>query len=162
KDASASAIYGSRGANGVVIVTTKSGSTGKLEVNLNTYYARQQEIGRLEVLNAGEFVEYINDARGYAFFDPGSVAIDTDWQDLVFQPGYLQNHQVSVAGGGENAQYYVSGIFHDQKGVIKTSGFKRYSLTTNLNLDLSDHVRLNLSSNFRSEKNDNINTQTGG
>ena len=161
KDASASAIYGSRGANGVVMITTKSGKAGKITVKLNSYYSRQKEIGRVDVLNASEFAKYINDARGYEFYDLNNITIDTDWQDLVLQSGYVQNHQVSISGGGEKAQYYISGAYYDQQGIIKTSAFDRYSLTTNLKFELSDHVRLNLSSLLQSSQSDGVVTQSG-
>ncbi|WP_158867889.1 TonB-dependent receptor [Maribellus comscasis] len=161
KDASASAIYGSRGANGVVMITTKLGNVGKITVKVNSYYSFQEEIGRVEVLNAQEFVDYINDARGYEFYDPDNITVDTDWQDLIFQKGHMQNHQVSVSGGSEKSQYYISGIYNDQKGVIKTSAFNRYSLTTNLKFDLSDYFRLNFSSLLQSTKNDGVISQSG-
>lgn len=161
KDASASAIYGSRGANGVVMVTTKSGKEGKISITFNSYYSFQKEIRRVEVLNAREFAEYINEARGTNFFDLSNITTDTDWQDLIFQPGHTQNYQVSVSGGSPRASYYVSGIFHDQKGIIKTSSFNRYSLTTNLKFDLSDRIRLGLNSILRSVSTDGVVTQSG-
>lgn len=162
KDASASAIYGSRGANGVVMITTKSGKSGKTTVNVNSYYSFQKEIGRLELLNAREFAEYINEARGTNFYDLNNITVDTDWQDLIFQKGYTQNHQISVSGGSEKTKYYVSGIYYDQKGVIKTSAFDRYSLTTNLKFDLTDNLLVSLNSTFQSSLRDGVLTQTAG
>jgi TonB-linked SusC/RagA family outer membrane protein len=162
KDASASAIYGSRGANGVVMITTKSGNAGKTSVKFNSYYSFQQEIGRLDLLNAREFAEYINDARGTNFFDLNNITVDTDWQELIFQPGHVQNHQLSVSGGNEKNQYYVSGVYYDHKGVIKTSAFDRYSLTTNLKFDLSDFFRISLNSTLQSSVQDGVLTQVGG
>ena len=161
KDASATAIYGSRGANGVVMVTTKSGKSGKISVNANSYYSVQKEIGRVDVLNAADFVDYINDARGTQFFDPNNIDIDTEWQDLVFQPGFIQNYQLSVSGGSEKIKYYVSGVYYDQQGVIKTSAFDRYSLTTNLKYDLSDRIRMNLNSILQGSVNNGVITQGG-
>ncbi|MGC9353213.1 MAG: TonB-dependent receptor [Mariniphaga sp.] len=162
KDASASAIYGSRGANGVVMITTKSGKVGKVSVKFNSYYSFQEEIGRLDLLNAREFAEYINDARGTEFFDLNNITVDTDWQDLIFQSGHVQNHQLSVSGGTERYQYYVSGVYYDHKGVIKTSAFDRYSLTTNLRFDLSDYIRISLNSTMQSSVQDGVLTQVGG
>jgi len=162
KDASASAIYGSRGANGVVMITTKTGNVGKASVKFNSYYSFQQEIGRLDLLNAREFAEYINDARGTNFYDLNNITTDTDWQELIFQPGHVQNHQLSVSGGNEKNQYYVSGVYYDHKGVIKTSAFDRYSLTTNLKFDISDFFRISLNSTMQSSVQDGILTQVGG
>ena len=162
KDASASAIYGSRGANGVVMITTKTGKVGKVSVKINSYYSFQEEIGRLDLLNAREFAEYINDARGTEFFDLNNITVDTDWQDLIFQPGHVQNHQLSVSGGTERYQYYVSGVYYDHKGVIKTSAFDRYSLTANLKFDLSDYIRISLNSTMQSSVQDGVLTQVGG
>ena len=162
KDASATAIYGSRGANGVVMITTKSGQVGAPKVTVASSYSFQKEIGRLDVLNAREFAEYINEARSAEFYDLNSLATDTDWQDMVFQPGHLQNHQVSVSGGSENVKYYVSGVYYNQKGVIKTSDYNRYSLTSNLNIDVTDFFRLKLNSLIQTAKQDGVLTQTGG
>jgi TonB-dependent starch-binding outer membrane protein SusC len=162
KDASASAIYGSRGANGVVMITTKSGRSGKTMVNYNSSYSLQQEIGRLDLLNARQFAEYINEARNTNFFDLNALEADTDWQDLIFRPGHMQNHQLSVSGGGDMVNYYVSGSFFDHNGVIKTSAYDRYSLTTNLKFNVSNHVRISLNSILQSSKQDGVRTNSGG
>ena len=162
KDASATAIYGSRGANGVVMITTKSGRSGETVVNLNSSYSFQEEVGRLELLNARQFAEYINEARGTNFYDLNAITIDTDWQDLIFQPGHVQNHQLSVSGGNDKVQYYVSGVFYDHKGVIKTSAFDRYSITTNLKFSVSDHARITLNSTLQSSTRNGVLTQASG
>lgn len=162
KDASATAIYGSRGANGVVMITTKSGKSGKVRINLSSSYSGQKEIGRLDLLNARQFAEYINEARNTNFFDLDQLDTDTDWQDLIFRPGYIQNHQLSVSGGSDKVQYYVSGVYFEQKGVIKTSAFNRYSLLTNLKFSVSDHVRISLNSTYQGSTQDGVLTQTGG
>jgi TonB-linked SusC/RagA family outer membrane protein len=162
KDASATAIYGSRGANGVVMITTKSGRSGETVVSLNSSYSSQKEIGRLELLNARQFAEYINEARNSSFYDLNAIEVDTDWQDLIFRPGYVQNHQMSVAGGNDKVQYYVSGVFYDHKGVIKTSAFDRYSLTTNLKFAVSDRARITVNSTLQTSTRDGVLTQSSG
>lgn len=159
KDASATAIYGSRAANGVVMITTKSGNPGPATVSLNSSYSSQREIGRLELLNAREFAEYINEARGADFYDLNALETNTDWQDLIFRRGHIQNHQLSVSGGSDRIQYYVSGVYYDQMGVIKSSEFNRLSLTSNLRFDLSDKIRIHLNSILRSSKQDGVRTQ---
>ena len=162
KDASGSAIYGSRGANGVVMITTKSGKAGKTKVNLNSYYSFQKEIGRLDVLKARDFAVYINEARNTNFYDLNALTIDTDWQDLIFQRGHIQNHQLSLSGGNDKVQYYVSGVYSDQKGVIKKTAFNRYSLTTNLKFDVTDHIRVSINSAVNSSIQNGVLSQVGG
>lgn len=145
KDASATSIYGSRGANGVILVTTKSGKEGKVSVSVNTSYSFQKEIGRLDVLDGPDFAAYINEARNTDFYDLNNLEANTDWQELIFQPGFIHNNQLSFSGGSPKVKYYVSGVYYDQQGVVKTSAYDRLSLTTNLQFDISD--RLNISVN---------------
>ena len=159
KDASATAIYGSRGANGVVMVTTKSGKSGKTQVNLNAAYSMQQEIGRLDLLTARPFAEYINEARGTDFYDLNNLEADTDWQDLIYRPGNTQNYQLSFSGGKEDLNYYVSGVYYDQLGVIETSDYDRMSLTTNLSFDVTDRINLSLNSLMSRTKQDGVFSQ---
>ena len=161
KDASATAIYGSRGANGVVMVTTKSGKSGKTQIRLNSFYSHQKEIGRMDVLNAQEFAEYINDARGTNFFDLNNITHNTDWQELIYQPGYTQNYQLSVSGGSDKNQYYVSGIFFDQQGVVKKSAYDRYSLTTNFKFNPLERLKIGLNTFLQGSVNDGIVSQGG-
>jgi TonB-linked SusC/RagA family outer membrane protein len=162
KDASATAIYGSRGANGVVMVTTKSGKSGKTKVEFNSYYSFQKEIGRLDLLNARDFATYINDARKINFYDLNAITTDTDWQDLIYQQGHFQNYQLSFSGGNEKIQYYVSGIYSDQKGVVKSSAYNKYSLTTNLKFSVNDHIRMYLNSSFFKSDQDGVLSSVGG
>jgi len=159
KDASATAIYGSRGANGVVLVTTKKGSKGKMRVELNSTYSTQNEIGREDVLNRGQFLAYMAEATDGAFA-PGPAGVDTDWQDLVIQNGEIHNHQLSVSGGGDKSDYYISGTFYDQEGVIKGSEFKKFTLVSNVNIDLSEKIKVGLNIiGTRAERNG---SETGG
>lgn len=162
KDASATAIYGSRGANGVVMVTSKSGKEGKTKVNFNSYYSYQKEIGRLDVLNSLDFAKYINEARGTNFYDLNNLKADTNWQELIFQNGFTNNYQVSVSGGGDKINYYVSGIYNTQDGVIKTSGFNRFSLTSNLKFEVNDYINVSLNTSIRRSNKDGLLTQTSG
>jgi TonB-linked SusC/RagA family outer membrane protein len=162
KDASATAIYGSRGANGVVMVTTKSGKSGKTKVEFNSYYSFQKEIGRLDLLKANDFAAYINEARKTNFYDLNAITTDTDWQDLIYQPGHFQNYQLSFSGGNEKIQYYVSGIYSDQKGVVKSSAYNKYSLTTNLKFSVTDHIRIYLNSSYMKSGQDGVLSSVGG
>ncbi len=138
KDASATAIYGSRGANGVILVTTKRGINGKPRVELNASYSTQKEINRLEMMNADEFLDFVK-LRSPSYVSGGA---NTDWQDEIFRTGSIQNYQLSFAGGSQGVKYYLSGVYYDQKGIITGSDFKRYSVTSNLNFDVSKRIQL--------------------
>ncbi|WP_025761851.1 TonB-dependent receptor [Dyadobacter tibetensis] len=140
KDASATAIYGSRGANGVVMVSTKRGKSGKPRIEMNTSFSSQTEINRLDLLNASQFLDYIKEIRPAV----ESKGADTDWQDEVLRRGGIQNHQLSIAGGNDAVKYYVSGSWYGQNGVIINSDFKRYSLTSNIDIQASDKLKLGL------------------
>lgn len=157
KDASATAIYGSRGANGVIMVTTKKGKPGKTQINFNTSYSSQTEINRLDLLNADQFTDYITEAR------PGfqSAGFNTDWQDLIFRTGAIQNYQLSFAGGTDNVNYYLSGAYFDQKGVIINSDYDRFSLTSNINVKASDKLNIGLNLFARRNTSNGVRTQEG-
>jgi TonB-linked SusC/RagA family outer membrane protein len=140
KDASATAIYGSRGANGVIMVTTKKGQSGKPKIEFNTSFSTQKEINRLDLLNASQFLDYVKEVRPNVV-DQGA---DTDWQDEVFRRGGIQNHQLSIAGGSDAVKYYVSGAYYDQKGVILNSDYNRFSITSNIDIQAAKRLKLGL------------------
>lgn len=157
KDASATAIYGSRGANGVILVTTKRGQSGKARIEFNSSYTSQNEISRLDLLNAEQFIDYVQDAR--PTIQP--MGADTDWQDEIFRTGGIQNHQLSVSGGTDNVNYYISGSYFDQEGVVIGSEYKRFSLTSNLDVKASDRLKLGMNLFVRSTDRDGVSTQEG-
>ena len=134
KDASATAIYGSRGANGVILVTTKKGKAGKMSVELNSNYAIQSTANRLDLLNAQQFATYTGSSQ------QGSV--DTDWQDLIYTTGHTTNHQLSFSGGSENIKFYASGNYFDQDGVVINSGFERFSFLSNVDAQIDNKLKL--------------------
>jgi len=157
KDASATAIYGSRGANGVIMVTTKRGKRGQTNIDLNVSHSFQNEINRLDLLNADQFAEYIQDTN------PGFTPLgsDTDWQDEIFQTGSIKNYQLSVTGGSEDVRYYLSGTYYDQEGIVINSNYKRYSVTSNIDIDASEKFRLGLNLFARRTSQDGVRTQEG-
>jgi TonB-linked SusC/RagA family outer membrane protein len=157
KDASATAIYGSRGANGVVMVTTKTGKVGKARVDLNMSYSSQKEINRLDLLNANQFLEYTREVIP-DYVDHGA---DIDWQDQIFRNAGVQNYQVSVSGGSDKVNYYVSGSYFDQEGVIIGSDFKRYAITSNLSFNASDKITVGLNLLARRTGRNGVVTQDG-
>lgn len=138
KDASATAIYGSRGANGVVMVTTRKGKTGDGKLNVSANWAMQNVAYTPEMLNAAEYAAYSNDmlsAAGLAtnpeWSRPASLGEGTYWLDEMFQTGFMQSYTVSYSGGNDKAHYYVSGGFTDQKGTVKTIGYQRFTFQNN-------------------------------
>ena len=139
KDASACAIYGSRASNGVVIITTKRGKSGKTKFSYEGYFALQQLPKKLEVLNLREFAEYrntIGDIFGYGknsyHADPSILGNGTDWQGELFRTAPMYNHQVRLSGGGDTFQYMVSGAYLSQEGIAIGSDFDRFSARVNL------------------------------
>lgn len=168
KDAASTSIYGSRGANGVIIITTKKGSKG-IKVSYEGQGSISNVIKKFDILPAGEFAEIVN-ARAAA---TGSNApftqaqIDdfkknggTDWQDLVYRKGSGQQHQVTVSGGNEKTSFLISGNYVNQKGIVNNSGFKRYVLRTNLTTQINKNLALRL--NLSGAKTANHNTDGGG
>ena len=140
KDASATAIYGSRASNGVVLITTKRGQVGKTRVSYEGYYALQQIPERIKTMNLREYAELYNErveVMGWGerpeFADPSVLGDGTDWQREIFSNAGMWNHQVTVSGGTENTQFLVSGSYTDQDGIAVGSNFKRF--TTRINVD---------------------------
>jgi len=156
KDASATAIYGSRGSNGVVLVTTKRGRAGKSVVSYEMYYGSQSARRTIPLLNARQFAEFVNEAQtnngGRPYFDgstadrplPASLGEGTNWQNEILRNAPIQNHQFGVSGGSEKSRYAVSFGYFDQQGIIINSNFKRYSLRANLDNDVSSRLRVGL------------------
>lgn len=146
KDASATAIYGSRGANGIVMVTTKKGKVGKLNIELNTNYSVQNTANRLDLLNADDFAAYQNQIitnRGNTgSYTAGSV--DTDWQDLIYTSGSTVNHQISFSGGSDKINFYASANYFNQEGIIINSDFERMTFLSNIDAQVNDKLKLGM------------------
>lgn len=157
KDASSTAIYGSRGSNGVVLVTTKRGKSGKSTIDFESYYGVQSVRRKIPLLNAQQYAEFINEARinggAEAYFDgssderplPSQLGKGTDWQDEVFRTAPIQNYQLTLSGGENKTRYALSGNYYDQDGIILNSDFKRSTLRANLDHDISSRVSVGLS-----------------
>lgn len=135
KDASAAAIYGSRAANGVVLVTTKSGTSGKVSINMKASYGVQQLPHKLDLLNAKEYATVINaanDAAGLPHLDffknPDSFGVGTDWQKEIFQVAPIQNYYFGIGGGKAGSTYNVSFGYLNQEGIVKSTGYSRFNL----------------------------------
>lgn len=143
KDASSTAIYGARAANGVVLITTKRGMSGPTHVVYDGYYGSQQVTRILPVLNAQQFAELENETFKNNFYpDPASLGEGVNWQKLIFREAPIQNHQLSINGGSEKTQFAVSANYFNQDGIIINSNFKRYAARLNLDHQISPIIRI--------------------
>ena len=164
KDASATAIYGSRGSNGVILVTTKKGRSGKLNVELNTTYSVQNTSNKIDLLNASDFADYQNQIRS----NQGNTTpyllgdYDTDWQDLIYRSGNTQNHQLSFSGGSDKVNYYASGTYFTQDGILVNSGYERASFLSNLDAQVTDKLKIGLNLTGGLSKKAGVSTQSDG
>lgn len=164
KDASATAIYGSRGSNGVVLVTTKKGRAGKLTVELNSTYAVQSTANSLDLLNANDFADYQNQIRTNQGNTTPYVQgeYDTDWQDEIYRAGNTSNNQLSFSGGSEKVNYYASGTYFQQDGILVNSGYERVSFLSNIDAQVTDKLKIGLNLTGRLSKKDGVTTQSDG
>jgi TonB-linked SusC/RagA family outer membrane protein len=146
KDASATAIYGSRGANGVVLITTKRGQSGSTRVSYDGYYGIQEVIKTMDVLSASQFAQLENEVyKTSVYADPAAEGQGINYQDLIFRQAPIQNHQLSISGGSDKTQLALSANYFDQDGIIINSGFTRYSLRLNVDHRISDRVKFGTS-----------------
>ena len=153
KDASATAIYGSRGANGVVMITTKKGRAGKMNVTYDVYSGIQTVAKTIDVLSTSEYINAINDlsqeqgnAPVFSNEDISNIGAGNFWQDEIFRSAPITSHNLSVGGGSENTSIYSSINYFDQEGVVKNSGIKKY--TGRINIDTKIGERANIGLNF--------------
>ncbi len=141
KDASATAIYGSRGANGVILITTKRGKADKMSIEFNTFVSANK-IKKYDLLDPVAYAEQANHISGISVFpNPASLAgTGTDWQDQVYQAGITQNYQLSLAGGTEKARYYFSGYYVGQSGIVTNTSQDKIALRANIDSKISDKL----------------------
>ncbi len=152
KDASATAIYGSRGANGVVIVTTKKGTSGRHQVDVDSYYGVQSPTKLIDLLNAREMAEIANERAtndgAKPYFTPEQLAgfgDGTNWQKEVYRSAPIQNHGLTFSGGTDRMQYSVSGNYLNQQGIVPNSGLKKGTLRANINHKVLEKLNFSLS-----------------
>lgn len=169
KDASATAIYGAQGANGVVLITTKRGKAGEAKFSYDGMVAWSRQTKRLDMMNLREFGDYYNDfvAAGFGgvkedpyYSDVSLLGKGTNWQDAIFQTAFQQQHQIAAQGGTDKIQYYVSAGYMNQDGTIIGSKFDRLSVRTNLDAQLKKWLRLGLSATF-TDSNDDLKLTDG-
>ena len=171
KDASATAIYGSRGANGVVLITTKRGRAGEAKFTYEGYYGIQEQVKRIDVMNLREFAEYSTEWAAETngrdpreeLQDPSILGEGTNWQDAVFEVAPMHSNQISASGGNNNVKYFVSGSYYDQEGTVIGSDFKRYSSRVNLDAELKKWFKLGTNLMFtKTEENIGLNNSSEG
>lgn len=163
KDASATAIYGAQGANGVVLITTKHGKSGEAKFSYDGMVAMSRQTVRLNMMNLREYAQYynemveegdINETNPY-YATPSLLGKGTNWQDEIFRTAWQHQHQLSAQGGSDKVQYYVSGSYMDQQGTIIGSNFNRFSVRTNLDAQLKKWLKLGVNATY-AITNDNL------
>jgi len=154
KDAASASIYGSRATNGVVLVTTKRGKTGKLSLNFDTYAGTQQSVKKIDLLNGPQFAKLANEnlVNGGQTANPewsnAASLPSTDWQDAIFRNAPIQNYNVSVSSGGEKSRTFISASYFNQKGIQIASDYSRYTVRSNTDFDVSKKLKFGLTMNF--------------
>ncbi len=163
KDASATAIYGALGANGVVLITTKHGKSGEAKFSYDGMVAMSRQAVRLNMMNLREYAQYYNEmieegdiyeTNSY-YATPSLLGKGTNWQDEIFRTAWQHQHQLSAQGGSDKVQYYVSGSYMDQQGTIIGSNFNRFSVRTNLDAQLKKWLKLGVNATY-AITNDNL------
>ena len=190
KDASATAIYGARGANGVVLITTKRGKEGKAQVDYSTYYGLQEMANKIDMMNAYQFAAIHNEMsvnsgqvprftgqifdgqyhgtpeeyqQGYYTDDDGNRVNlpDTDWQEEILRTGTIMNHQLSLSGGNQATKYALSANYFQNEGVIKGGDFTRYSFRTNLDTKATNWLDIGASVSYNYSVSNNSGSEHG-
>ncbi|MEO8820086.1 MAG: SusC/RagA family TonB-linked outer membrane protein, partial [Ginsengibacter sp.] len=141
KDASSTAIYGARAANGVILITTKAGLKGKFQVSYNGYGGVKQLVHTVQMAGPNLFTVYSNDAAGAPNITSADITGSTNWLQEITRPAIMQNHNISVSGGTKNYKFYFSGGYLDEQGVLKGNDYKRISLRYNHELDVNSKLK---------------------
>lgn len=168
KDASATAIYGSRGANGVVLITTKKGKSGRVSVDLDTYVGFQKPRKKIEMMNAKEYAQFYNEQASNDGLAPhftqdeiNGLGEGTAWQDIALRTAAIQNHSVSINGGNEKTRFSVSGSNFNQGGIIIGSDYVRNSVRANLSTDFSKKFKFDINTILSRIDSDRKNSEGG-
>ena len=164
KDVSATAIYGSRGANGVILITTKQGKAGAKRAHISyTYNIGVSNISKkLDLLNASEWAQfqkdYFSNKGGYTDAEIAALGGGTDWQDAVLRTAIGQSHELSITGAGDKSRYAFSANYTDQDGIVLNTGFQRYNFHTNLEWELREGLRFGVNATYGRSKQQRLTT----
>ena len=164
KDVSATAIYGSRGANGVILITTKKGKLGEGKAHVNYHYSLgvSNVAKKLDLLTASEWAQYQKDyfsnKGGYTDAEIAALGKGTDWQDAVLRTAIQQSHELSINGGTEKNRYAFSANYTDQDGIIQNSGFERYNFHTNVEWELQEGLHFGVNATYGRSKQQGLTT----
>jgi len=172
KDAAATAIYGARAANGVVLITTKTGKKGHDIVTFEANYGIQNVVKKMDVMGAQEYASLVNEAytndkltapyNAAKLAEIATLGRGTDWQDEIFRMGKTQNYQLTFSGGDEKTSYAISGNYFDQQGIVINSNFKRYSTRLNLDRKINEVFKIGTHFSISHTINDAVATDSGG
>ena len=142
KDAAATGLYGSRAANGVIIVTTKMGKSGQTKIDINSVTGfNKATFGNFHLMNSQQLYDY---QKTFMNPDPSVLKNNTNWLDLAFRTGITQNHTISASGGSDKTQFYVAGNYYKEQGTLIDNGTTAYNFRSNLTTKLSDKVKLSI------------------
>ncbi|MBP3483141.1 MAG: TonB-dependent receptor [Alistipes sp.] len=174
KDASSTAIYGARGSNGVIIVTTNKGREGKPSITFKADVGFSQLPRGLDIMNATEFAQYRNDVyyflnnygekpeEDYRYIDPAAMGKGTDWVKAITRTGMYQNYNLSVSGGDKKSKYFASFGYHNNDGIVINSGVQRYTGRLNVDRQLFKWLKLGANTSYEYRDNNNNKTAIGG
>jgi TonB-linked SusC/RagA family outer membrane protein len=166
KDAAAAAIYGSRGANGIIIVTTKRGKAGATKFNFTSNFGTSNVTKKVDVLSKDEYIDYVREAFTNggkvvpALYTDPALLPNTDWQDEIFRTGFTGSYAISASGGSDKVKFNIAGSYFKQTGIIKATDFNRYTLRAGIDATLTK--KLNLSFSIAPSYTVNDQTATGG
>jgi TonB-linked SusC/RagA family outer membrane protein len=158
KDASSAAIYGSRAANGVILITTKQAS-GEAKISLNTQFGVSHVANQIESLNAAQYKELMDEIRPGAI--PEGTTDQTDWFDEVYGTGITQNYQLQISDGNDKTRYFISGGYLNEKGVLSSAFFRRYNLRSNLESQVRSWLNIGLNLSYSDNTRNGVTTGAG-
>lgn len=159
KDASATAIYGARASNGIVLITTKRGKVQETVVSVNAYSGMQRAWNKLDMLNARQWMEYRNDLTNSTVFTEEQMnnnQVDTDWQDVIFRTAPINSYEVSARGGTEKTQFFMSGTLFEQEGILIGTDYSRVNARVNVDHQISDKFKIGASIGLSYAKTDRV------
>lgn len=159
KDASATAIYGARASNGIVLITTKRGKKQKSVVSVNVFSGMQRTWNQLDMLNARQWKEYRNDLTNSTVFTEEQIndnSVDVNWQDVIFRTAPINSYEVSTRGGSDKTQFFISGTVFNQEGILIGTDYNRVNARINVDHTLSDKFKVGASIGLSYAKTDRV------